>query len=304
LNAIARKLPELIGGSADLAASTNLAFKDGGDVAAGRWEARNVHFGVREHGMGAILNGLALHGGIRPVGSTFLIFSDYMRPPIRLAALTGLPVIYLFSHDSIGLGEDGPTHQPIEQLDSLRAIPNLIVIRPADSAETVEAWRAAVLRRDGPVAIVLTRQKVAALDRTKYAPANGLRLGGYVLADAPGGNPSIVLIATGSEVELALGAYERLAAQGVGARVVSMPSLELFSRQPPEYRDAVLPPAVPARLAIEAAAPQPWYRWVGDRGGVLGIERFGASAPSKRIYEEFGLTVENVVQKARELLDG
>ncbi|HEX4627923.1 MAG TPA: transketolase [Gemmatimonadales bacterium] len=304
LNVIARKLPELIGGSADLAASTNLVFKDGGDVAAGRWGARNIHFGVREHGMGAILNGLALHGGIRPVGSTFLIFSDYMRPSIRLAAMTGLPVIFLFSHDSIGLGEDGPTHQPIEQLDSLRAIPNLVVVRPADPAETVEAWRVAILRSTGPVAIVLTRQKVAAVDRGKYAPANGLRLGGYVLADAPGGNPSIVLIATGSEVELALGAYERLAAQGVRARVVSMPSLELFSRQPPEYRDAVLPPAVPARLAIEAAAPQPWYRYVGDRGAVLGIERFGASAPYKRIYEEFGLTVENVVRKAKDLLDG
>ncbi|HVH67286.1 MAG TPA: transketolase [Gemmatimonadales bacterium] len=304
LNVIARKLPELIGGSADLAGSTNLVFKDGGDVAAGRWGARNVHFGVREHAMGTILNGLALHGGIRPVGSTFLIFSDYMRPSIRLAAMTGLPVIYLFSHDSIGLGEDGPTHQPIEQLDSLRAIPNLVVIRPADPAETVEAWRAAILSPAGPVAIVLTRQKVATLDRTKYAPANGLRLGGYVLADAPGGNPSVVLIATGSEVELALGAYERLGAQGVKARVVSMPSLELFSRQPAEYRDAVLPPAVPARLAIEAAAPQPWYRWVGDHGAVLGIERFGASAPYRRIYEELGFTVDNVVRMAKQLRRG
>jgi transketolase len=302
LNAIASTLPELIGGSADLAASTNLVFKDGGDVAAGRWGARNIHFGVREHGMGAILNGLALHGGVRPVGSTFLIFSDYMRPSIRLAALTGLPVIYLFSHDSIGLGEDGPTHQPIEQLASLRAIPNLVVIRPADPAETVEAWRAAILRRAGPVAIVLTRQKVASVDRTKYAPANGLRLGGYVLADAPSGNPRVLLIATGSEVELALGAYERLTAEGVAARVVSMPSLELFAQQPPEYRDAVLPPAVRARVAIEAAAPQPWYRWVGEHGAVMGIERFGASAPYKRIYEEFGLTVENVVARAKQLL--
>src|SRR5438128_1686468 len=304
LNAIAAKLPELIGGSADLAGSTQLVFKTGGggDVAAGSWGARNIHFGIREHGMGAILNGLALHGGVRPVGSTFLIFSDYMRPPIRLAALCGLPVIYVFSHDSIGLGEDGPTHQPIEQLAGLRAVPNLVVIRPADPAETVEAWRAAILRREGPVALVLTRQKVAALDRTKYAPANGLRLGGYVLADAPGGTPSLVLIATGSEVELALGAYERLAAERIAARVVSMPSMELFARQPPEYRDAVLPPAVTARLAIEAASPQPWYRWVGETGAVLGIERFGASAPYQRIYQEFGLTVDNVVRRAKELL--
>ena len=302
LNAIAPKLPELFGGSADLAGSTNLAFTDGGDVAAGRWGARNVHFGVREHGMGAALNGLALHGGVRPVGSTFLIFSDYMRPSIRLAALTGLPVIYVFSHDSIGLGEDGPTHQPIEQLASLRAIPNLVVIRPADGAETVEAWRAAILRHAGPVALVLTRQKVATLDRSKYAPANGLRLGGYVLADAPDRTPSVVLMATGSEVELAVAGFERLTTEGIKARVVSMPSLELFAQQPQEYRDTVLPPAVPTRLAIEAAAPQPWYRWVGDRGVVLGIERFGASAPYKRIYEEFGLTVENVIRKVKELV--
>ena len=302
LNAIAPKLPELIGGSADLVASTYVAFKSAGDVAAGNWEARNVHFGIREHGMGAILNGLALHGGMRPVGSTFLIFSDYMRPPMRLAAMTHLPVIHVFTHDSIGLGEDGPTHQSIEQLAGLRAIPNIVVIRPADPAETVEAWRAAILRRDGPVALVLTRQKVAALDRTKYAPANGLRLGGYVLADAPGGKPTLLLIATGSEVELAIGAYERLSAEGIAARVVSMPSMELFARQPIEYRNAVLPPSVCARLAIEAAAPQPWYRWVGERGAVLGLERFGASAPYQRIYQELGLTVENVVRRAKELL--
>jgi transketolase len=302
LNAIGPRLPELFGGSADLAGSTHVVFKNGGDVAAGSWGARNVHFGIREHGMGAILNGLALHGGIRPVGSTFLIFSDYMRPSIRLAALCDLPVIYVFTHDSIGLGEDGPTHQPIEQLAALRAMPNLVMIRPADATETVEAWRAAVLRKDGPVALVLTRQKVAALDRAKYAPANGLRLGGYVLADPPGGKPSLLLIASGSEVELAVGAYERLVAEGVAARVVSMPSMELFARQPLEYRDAVLPPTVRARLAVEAAAPQPWYRWVGDRGAVLGIERFGASAPYRRIYQEFGLTVENVVKRAKDLL--
>jgi transketolase len=302
LNAIAPKLPELFGGSADLAGSTNLAFKGGGDVAAGNWGARNVHFGIREHGMGAILNGLALHGGVRPVGSTFLIFSDYMRPPMRLAAMTHLPVIYVFTHDSIGLGEDGPTHQSIEQLTGLRAVSNLVVIRPADPAETVEAWRAAILRHDGPVALVLTRQKVAAIDRTKYAPANGLRLGGYVLADGTGGKPALILMASGSEVELALAAYERLSAEGVATRVVSMPSMELFARQPIEYRNAVIPPAVGARLAIEAAAPHPWYRWVGERGAVMGIERFGASAPYQRIYQELGLTVEKAVQRAKQLL--
>jgi len=302
LNVIAPKLPELVGGSADLASSTNVVFKNGGDVSAGTWGARNVHFGVREHGMGVILNGLALHGGVRPVGSTFLIFSDYMRPPIRLAALCDLPVIYVFTHDSIGLGEDGPTHQPIEQLAALRAVPNLVVIRPADATETVEAWRMAILSRSGPVALVLTRQKVPVIDRAKYAPANGVRLGGYVLADARDGKPAIVLLASGSEVDLTLGAYERLVAEGIAARVVSLPSMELFARQPQEYRDAVLPPTVPARLAVEAAAPQPWYRWVGDHGVVMGIERFGASAPYQRIYQEFGLTVENVVRKAKEML--
>jgi transketolase len=270
-------------------------------VAAGSWGGRNIHFGVREHGMGAILNGLALHGGVRPVGSTFLIFSDYMRPPIRLAALCELPVIYVFSHDSIGLGEDGPTHQPIEQLASLRAIPNLTVIRPADANEVVEAWRAAMLHR-GPVALVLTRQRVSVIDRDKYAPANGLRLGGYVLAEAPSGKPEVVLIGTGSEVELVLGAYETLKADGRQPRAVSMPSMELFAAQPPAYRDAVLPPGVP-RLAVEAASPQPWYRWVGERGDVLGLERFGASAPYQKIYEELGLAVENVVRKARDLLE-
>ena len=302
LNAIAPELPELVGGSADLAGSTNVVFKNGGDVSAGNWGARNVHFGVREHGMGAILNGLALHGGVRPVGSTFLIFSDYMRPPIRLAALSDLPVIYVFTHDSIGLGEDGPTHQPIEQLAGLRAVPNLVVIRPADATETVEAWRMAILSRSGPVALVLTRQKVPVIDRAKYAPANGVRLGGYVLADARDGKPAIVLLASGSEVDLTLGAYERLVAEGIATRVVSLPSMELFARQPQEYREAVLPPAVPARLAVEAAAPQPWYRWVGDYGMVMGIERFGASAPYQRIYQEFGLTVDSVVRKAKELL--
>src|SRR5437773_1803724 len=219
LNAIAPRLPELVGGSADLATSTNLAFKNGGDVAAGSWSARNIHFGVREHGMGAVLNGLALHRGVRPVGSTFLIFSDYMRPPIRLAALSHLPVIYVFSHDSIGLGEDGPTHQPIEQLAALRAIPNLVLIRPADATETVEAWRMAILSPNAPVALVLTRQKVPVIDRAKYAPANGLRLGGYVLADAPPpGKPAIILLASGSEAPPAPGPPEPLARKGIPPR--------------------------------------------------------------------------------------
>ena len=302
LNAIAVKLPEVIGGSADLAGSTQVVFKDGGDVAAGNWHAKNIHFGVREHGMGAILNGLALHGGVRPVGSTFLIFSEYMRPSIRLAALSGLPAIYVFSHDSIGLGEDGPTHQPVEQLASLRAIPNLTVIRPADPTEAVEAWRVAVRHRHGPVALVLTRQTVPVIDRSKYAPASGLRHGAYVLAEPPAGKPALLLIATGSEVELALGAHERLTAAGVATRLVSMPSMELFAAESPEYRDTVLLPSVRARLAVEAASPQPWYRWVGDHGAVLGLERFGASAPYPRLYQEFGITVDGVVRRARELL--
>jgi len=302
LGAIAPKLPELIGGSADLAESTNLVFHNGGELEPGNLGGRNAHFGIREHGMGSVMNGLALHGGIRPVGSTFLIFSEYMRPPIRLAALGKIPAIYVYTHDSIGLGEDGPTHQPIEQLASLRAIPNCTVIRPGDPAEVVEAWRAIIEHRHGPVALVLTRQRVTAIDRAKYAPADGLRQGAYILADAPGGKPAVILIGTGSELELVLGAYEQLTAAGTAARVVSMPCMEFFARQGREYRDKVLPPGVHARLAVEAGIAQPWYRWVGDRGGVLGIERFGTSAPAPRIYQEFGLTVENVVRRAKEVI--
>jgi len=231
-----------------------------------------------------------------------LIFSDYMRASVRLSALMALPVLWVWSHDSVGLGEDGPTHQPIEHLAALRAMPNLTVIRPADATEVVEAWRAAILHRRGPVALVLTRQKVPVIDRTKYAPGNGLRLGGYVLADAPGGKPDIVLMATGSEVELILAAYEQLKANGQKPRAVSMPCLEFFAKQPEHYRDAVLPPSVPLRIAVEAAAPQSWYRWVGDKGVVLGIERFGASAPYQRIYQELGLTVDNLVRRAKQLL--
>ena len=289
LNALAAKLPELIGGSADLTGSNNTEIK-GGDA------GRNFHYGVREHAMGAVLNGITLHRGFMPFGGTFLIFSDYMRPSIRLAALTRLKPIYVFTHDSIGLGEDGPTHQPIEQLATLRAIPNMTVIRPSDPTEVVEAWRAAITHRDGPVALVLTRQKMAVVDRAKYAPAAGLHQGGYVLADSP--KPDVVLMATGSEVELVLGAYERLKADGRRPRAVSMPCLEYFAKQSQEYRDSVLPPGVP-RIAVEAAAPQSWYRWTGEHGVIMGIERFGESAPYQRIYKEFGLTVDDVVAEAR-----
>ena len=303
LNAIAARIPELIGGSADLTGSNNTEIKNGGVFSSALRSGRNFHFGVREHAMGAALNGIALHGGFIPFGGTFLIFSDYMRPSIRLAALTHLRPIYVFTHDSIGLGEDGPTHQPIEQLSALRAIPNVTVIRPSDPTEVVEAWRAAILHQKGPVALVLTRQKVAVVDRARYAAATGLRRGGYVLADSGSGKPppDVVLIGTGSEVEIVLGAYEKLTADGRRPMAVSMPCMEYFAQQPQKYRDAVLPPGVP-RIAVEAAAPQSWYRWVGERGVVVGLERFGASAPYQRIYKELGLTVERVVQEAKRLL--
>ena len=298
LNAIAAKIPELIGGSADLTGSNNTELKGAGVFSASNHTGRNFHFGIREHGMGATMNGLALHGGFIPFGGTFLIFSDYMRPSIRLAALTHLRTIYVFTHDSIGLGEDGPTHQPIEQLAALRSIPNLALIRPADPTEVVEAWKAAVTHRIGPVALVLTRQKVPVIDRTKYAAAAGLHQGGYVLADSP--NPEVVLVATGSEVELILGAYEKLKAEGRRPRAVSMPCVEYFARQPETYRSGVLPPNVPV-IAVEAGVPQSWYRWVGLNGAIMGIERFGASAPYQRICKEFGLTVDDVVARARNL---
>jgi transketolase len=301
INAIAAKLPTLIGGAADLAPSTDTLMKgiaDYGTQSAGR----NMHFGVREHGMGSALNGMALHGGVIPFGATFLIFSDYMRPAIRLACLMGQRVIYVFTHDSIGLGEDGPTHQPVEQLSALRAIPNISVIRPCDGNETAEAWRAALTRKDGPTALVLTRQNVPQLDRSEYAPASGLQRGAYILADAPDGQPDIILMASGSEVSLITGAAKQLAGQGIHARVVSVPSMELFNRQPKEYRDSVLPPTVTKRLAVEAAAPMSWYRYVGLEGDVVGVERFGASAPYKTLMEKYGLTVENVTARALRLL--
>ncbi|MBC8249941.1 MAG: transketolase [Anaerolineales bacterium] len=308
LNAIAPHLPTLMGGSADLAPSCKTYLDGYGDFSADNPGGRNLHFGVREHAMGGILSGMALHGGVIPYGSTFLVFSDYMRPSIRLAAMMEIPVIYVFTHDSIGVGEDGPTHQPVEQLAALRAIPHLTVIRPADAAESVVAWRVALEHRAGPVALLFTRQKLPVLDRTYLAPADGLARGAYVLAEAEG--PDIILIATGSEVHPALAARERLAActepsrseQGVRARVVSMPSWELFERQPQSYRDEVLPPEVTARLAIEAGVPQGWHRYVGDRGDVIGIEGFGASAPYKVLWEKYGFTAENIAARALEML--
>ncbi|HEU4643842.1 MAG TPA: transketolase [Gemmatimonadaceae bacterium] len=301
LNALATRIPELVGGAGDLAPSTKTLIGTSGDLEPGNLAGRNVHFGIREHGMGAILNGMALHGGILPYGATFLIFSDYMRPPIRLAALMGLRVIYVFTHDSIGLGEDGPTHQPIEQLAALRVIPDFTVFRPADATETVEAWAAAVSMQ-GPVALALTRQNVPILDRRLLAPATGVARGAYVLSDAEA-TPDVILMGSGSEVHLLLAAQEQLFTHGIHARVVSVPSLEVFARQPRAYRDAVLPPAVHRRIAMEAAVPLPWIPLVGDEGVVLGISRFGASAPYERIYQELGLTAERVVAAAREMLD-
>ena len=317
MNAVAPRLPTLAGGSADLNPSTFTALAGLGDFnppagsgddtqgsTGGGWSyaGRNLHFGVREHAMGAIVNGLAAHGGVLPYGSTFLIFSDYMRPPLRLAALMRLHVVHVFTHDSIAVGEDGPTHQPIEQLASLRAIPGLTVLRPCDANETAIAWRVAVETRDRPVVLVLSRQNLPTLDRSRYASADGLRRGAYVLADARSGKPELVLIASGSEVSLVVAAAERLAAEGVAVRCVSMPSWDLFDALPPDARDAVLPPAVSARLAVEAGATQGWHRYVGDRGDVLGIDRFGASAPGPTNLREYGFTVDEVYRRARKLL--
>lgn len=301
LNAIAARVGNLIGGSADLAPSNNTLITGEPDFGPRR-TGRNLHWGVREHAMGAALNGMALHGGVRPYGATFLIFSDYMRPSIRLAALMELPVIYVFTHDSIGLGEDGPTHQPIEQLAALRAIPNLLVIRPADATETAVAWRVAIERRDGPVLLALTRQKLPVLDRTRLAPADGLRLGAYVLAEADGGDPEAILIATGSEVHLALEARQRMTGTGAKVRVVSMPSWELFEAQSEEYRRGVLPPAVRARVAIEAGRSFGWDRYVTDGGSTISIDRFGASAPGGVLFQKFGFTVDRVVEAVHNVL--
>ncbi|HEV57000.1 MAG TPA: transketolase [Phycisphaerales bacterium] len=303
LNALVQRVHALTGGSADLAPSTKTALVGYGDFG---WHAHcghNMHFGVREHAMGAIVGGMALHGGVIPYAATFLTFADYMRPPMRLAALMGLRVLYVFTHDSIGMGEDGPTHQPIEHLMNLRAVPNLTVIRPADATETAEAWRAALLNRNGPTALIFSRQNLPVLDRTEYASAEGVQRGGYVLWNADGGDPDVILIGTGSETHVALEAGKQLAAEGLKARVVSLPSWELFDRQPADYRESVLPPDVRARVAVEAGTRLGWEHYVGLDGAVVGLNGFGASAPAPVLYEKFGITAEAAVAAAWALLD-
>ena len=323
INALAPHLPMLIGGSADLGVSNNTDIKGGGDFEAGSYEGRIIHFGVREHAMGSTLTGISLNGGLIPYGGTFLTFSDYMRPAIRLAALSEVQVIYVFTHDSIGLGEDGPTHQPVEHIAALRAIPHLFVIRPADSAEVSEAWRIAILRRHAPTALALTRQKVSVIDRSRYGSAEGLRRGGYILAEAETTNgandlagnpvgtgsgsqrvspPQLIIIATGSEVSLAMEAREILQNEGIATRVVSMPCLELFEEQPEDYRNQVLPASVTARLAIEAGVRQSWDRYVGLEGDVICLDRFGASAPGDVAMRELGFNLENVLKHTKALL--
>lgn len=303
LNLLSARIPQLLGGSGDLTPSNNTFPKNEKPISGEDFSGRYIHFGVREHGMAAILSGMALHGGIIPYGGTFLVFSDYMRPSIRLAALMKVPVIYVFTHDSIGLGEDGPTHQPVEQLTALRVIPNLAVIRPADAPETALAWQMALERREGPTALILTRQKLPSLDRARegYAPAFEARRGGYVLAEAS--NPAVILIASGSEVHLALEARKRLAGQGVTARVVSMPCCEIFDAQPQEYREAVLPKRIKARVAVEAGATSGWHKYVGESGEIVGFDHFGASAPYEEIYKAFGLTPEKIVEAALRALN-
>jgi transketolase len=300
LSSIAPFFPGLIGGSADLGGSNNTYLKGFGEF--NKDTGPNVHFGIREHAMGAVLNGLALSGALVPYGGTFLIFSDYMRPTIRLAAMMGLRVIYVFTHDSIGVGEDGPTHQPIEQLAGLRAIPNMVVIRPADAQETVEAWQLALMRRDGPTALILTRQALPIIDRNLYASAKGLVRGAYVLADTPGLDPELILIGTGSEVHLLLSAYEKLTERGIKVRVVNAPSWELFEGQSKEYQDEVLPPKIAARLGVEAGSTFGWGRYIGLHGDIIGMNRFGASAPEEVLYREFGFSVEGIVERAERLL--
>ncbi len=301
LQALAGAVPNLVGGSADLGGSTGITLKQGGSFGPTS-SGRTFHWGVREHGMGACLNGIAAHGGLRPFGSTFLVFSDYMKPAIRLAAIMRLPVIYIGTHDSIGLGEDGPTHQPIEHLAMLRAIPNLVVLRPADGAETIEAWRIAMERKDGPTILVLSRQKLPILDRAHLGSAQGARKGAYVLLDPPGGTPQAILIATGSEVHVAMDAARLLQADRVRVRVVAMPSWELFAAQPETYRNEVLPPTVRVRLGIEAGSAFGWLRWTTDEGAMLAMEGFGASAPAERLFQEFKFTPERAAGMVRTLL--
>jgi len=301
MNAISKSLPALIGGSADLAPSTRTALDGRGDIGPGEFAGHNLHFGVREHAMGAVANGIALHGGAIPYTATFLVFSDYMRPSIRLGALMGQQVIYVFTHDSIGVGEDGPTHQPIEHLMSLREIPGLVVSRPADATETVEVWRAAIARRNGPTVMAFTRQNLPVLDRSELASASGVLKGGYTLWESSD-SPRIIIIATGSEVHIALEAGKTLGDEGTAVRVVSMPSCDVFDDQPKEYRDQVLPPSVRARVSVEAGSTKGWERYVGLDGASIGMTGYGASAPAGTLYEKFGITAERVADEARKLV--
>ncbi|QQS46876.1 MAG: transketolase [Acidobacteriota bacterium] len=301
LNAFADALPMLIGGSADLRPSNNTFLNDKGEFQPDNYAGQNFHFGVREHAMGSVMNGIALTRPLIPFGGTFMVFYDYMRPPVRLAAMMGLQTIYVYTHDSIGLGEDGPTHQPVEQLSGLRSLPNLTLIRPADANETAVAWRIALENRHNPTALALTRQKLPVLDRTKYASAEGVAKGAYVLSDAD--RIDVILIATGSEVDVAIQAQEKLKSEGIGARVVSMPSWELFDAQPEEYRRSVLPAAVTARISIEAGVTFGWSKYVGEKGASIGLDRFGASAPYQTLMEKFGFTADNVVATAKSLLE-
>ncbi|NLD37048.1 MAG: transketolase [Desulfatiglans sp.] len=301
LNAIAPKIPNLVGGSADLAPSNNTMITSSHDMQKGDYTGRNIRFGVREHAMGAILSGIALHKGLIPFGGTFLVFADYMRPSIRLAALMKQPVKYIFTHDSIAVGEDGPTHQPVEQIFSLRSIPGLIVIRPSDATETKEAWRFAIKTTDRPVALILSRQNLPVIDRKKYGHAEGLAKGAYILADTDG-TPDVIIIATGSEVNISLAAKDKLLEKGIKARVVSMPSIELFNENPREYRDKVLPPDVKNRVVVEAGLSMGWERYAGEKGVIIGIDTFGASAPGGTVMKRFGFTAENIVEKAMGLL--
>jgi transketolase len=303
LNAVAEHVPWLIGGSADLAPSTKarLTFAGAGDLTSQDYGGRNLHFGIREHAMSAVLNGLSLCK-VRPYGSGFLIFTDYARPAMRLSALMEIPVIYIMTHDSIGLGEDGPTHQPIEQLASLRAVPGLITIRPADANEVTEAWRVIMQLRHDPVVLVLSRQALPTLDRSKYAPASGVAKGAYILADAVHGRPQVLLLASGSEVSLCIAAYEQLTAEGIEARVISMPSWELFEQQSQDYREHIIPPAVTARVSVEQASTFGWASYLGATGQSIGMRTFGASAPLKALQQRFGFTPEHVVAAAKEQL--
>ncbi|MGW8252004.1 MAG: transketolase family protein, partial [Anaerolineales bacterium] len=302
LNGLAKRLPELLGGSADLAPSNKTWIDGSPDFQAQTPEGLNFHFGVREHAMGAVVNGMAVHGGLMPYGGTFLVFSDYMRPAIRLSALSHYASIWVFTHDSIGVGEDGPTHQPVEHLAALRAIPNLVVIRPGDANEVREAWKVAVSRRDGPTALIFSRQNAPTLDRKEFSPAEAVRFGAYILKDYGLSSPDIILMASGTEVDLIVKAGRTLAEDGINVRLVSFPSWELFKAQDAEYQNSVLPPQVEARLAVEAGVAMGWERWVGGRGQVISVESFGASAPYKAVYQHYGLTLENVLVRARQML--